>query len=280
MTVPMANLHPSVLLIELGDAVVHAGRLRAGVSEALEVLAEHVHLGLLARAEGAQGGDALVWVTKNLRALGLSPFFEPPAQHVLVHAEPIPDRRVFQDARSWVGTEAEGEATVLVTAREEMAKRARALGIHVLRFGPGGQFDEWEALPLLVLRELQRGYEARSLLPALDLRLEQRFGLSLSRIESIDRDPHGRVRIEGTVPTGGGDGLAPMSVTIELAPDGDVATLSEPGAREEAEAFYETLEQNAQVAGSGERLEPGMTHVMEESPEGERRPVRKRFSIG
>ncbi|MDI1480340.1 hypothetical protein [Polyangium sp. y55x31] len=277
----MANLHPCVLLIELGDAVMHAGRLRSGVSEALVVLTEHVHIGLLARAEDAQGRDALLPVTESLRALGLSRFFEPAAQHVLVHAEPIPGRHVFQDARSWVGTDAEGGAIVLVTAREEMAKQARALGIHVLRFGPGGQFDEWEALPLLVLRELEGGHDARSLLPALNLRLEQRFGLSLSHIESIDRGRHGRIRIAGIVPTGGGeDGLSPMSVTIELAPDGDVATLIEPGAREEAEAFHETLEQNRQVAGIGDPLEPGMTHVMEESPEGELRPVRKRFSIG
>jgi beta-phosphoglucomutase-like phosphatase (HAD superfamily) len=279
------------LLFDLGDTLERDGVVLAGVPEALTAIAAvRTHLGEpVPRALVSDVGPASTpeeiaaafsAYVAEVRRLGLLPWFDPPEVHVTLSAQAgvrKPDPRVFALALTRLGLAPDLAGAAFFTEDAAHVEAARALGMTALRFGAGGDFDDWAAAPLLVIR-LAGTDDPATLLTALNLRLEQRHGISLARLDRIALGGEGPGTIVGTTPPGP-DGVA-RSVEVTLAKNGDVAALRTEGGGVSTDAdaarFRGVLEDNHAV---GRDLAPGVTHTLEPDAEGAEALQRRRFSI-
>jgi FMN phosphatase YigB (HAD superfamily) len=299
-----------ILLLDLGDTLVHDDQVLPHAREALEALAgfetaagEPLSLGLVSDYTmpeppvTPQKIDALFQeYLQVLRRLDLLQFFEPPEQHVTLstHAGVLkPDRRVFETAIARLGVRARLTDLLFITEDPDHVAACRRLRMHALHFaGPGGgdgDFTDWAEAPLLVARLVAPDSDA-DLEAALNVYLGATRGLTVT---AIRREPGGQtVHAQAQVwhpladaKLGALSGVhveLPADVEIRLDERGRVRSLrtGRPPAEavREAAAHVGTLLANRQVHLAPGPLAPGTTHQVEVDAEGRRRLTRKRFS--
>ncbi len=272
------------LLLDDGEALTHAGAALPHLPEALEVLARlevapavPLDLGLLVATEspGGQGQPRI----EALKRLGILRFFDAPEAHITSYSAAGLSRPALEGALRRLGLDPDVHAGLVVTASPAVVSACAAIGVRALRFGEGGDFDDWSAGPLTVMRVLGVR-EGESLLRALNLRLDARYGLQLARILRVETRGDGVTLVNGVAPTGGGsDGLGPLSVAVTLGPSGDVTTLETPESAEEAHAFVGMLQANSLVGPADGPLDPSMTHTLGTGSDGQPGVKRGRYSI-
>jgi hypothetical protein len=282
------------VLFDVGDTLEHDGVLMPAVPEALAVIAAvetpagaRLRLGLVSDVAPtptpAALEDAFADYVERIRRLGLLRWFEPPEEHVTLSAHvgvAKPDARVFAKALARLGLPARLATAAFFTEDAAHVAACRALGMHAFRVGPGGDVDDWAVAPLL-LRQLARDDHPGRLLAALNLRLEQRFGMALSRIEEVKAlDENGERAVTGPIAEPASPDGSQRLAMVTLSARGDVASLriaaatSDPG--KDTERYRRVLEDNHLVAPE---LGPGITHTVEVDPEGSEIVRRRRYSI-
>jgi hypothetical protein len=283
------------LLVDLGP-LTGASVAPEWFAEALTVLAsfetspgELVRLGLLADPGPSSGATDEASSSRRIvdaaRGLGVLQYFDPPDRHITaatLTGAAEPDRRVVESALQRLGVEPLVGACFLATASATAAAAAKGIGMHVVKVDPTVDSGGWSAVPLLVAHLLHLE-DGKALLPALNLRLKQRFGLALSSVDRIE-PREGHLMVTAISPHGGGPSASePMTVVVALQPNGDVATIKTAGSpldsAEETRDFVRTLEANHQIGPANQPLQPGVTHTIELGPDGEPIVKRNRFSI-
>lgn len=166
MTMGDSNALPiRAVLLDLGGTLERDGAVLPGVPEALELLTglmtrsgEPIEVALVSDYEEAAGPDDVDRLFREyveiVRKLDLLRFFEPPERRATLSTQAgarKPDRRVFELAMRRLGLSPTLETAVFVTENEAHVAAARELGLHALRFGPGGDFEDWQrATPVLL----------------------------------------------------------------------------------------------------------------------------------
>ncbi|WP_441289041.1 HAD family hydrolase [Sorangium sp. KYC3313] len=291
-------LPPSVLLLDLGGTLEYGGVVLPDAARALDVVSgfrtssgQRLPVALVSDFTMPASGSGPVEIERlfheyvdMLSHLGLAPYFQPPEQRITLSTQAgvrKPHRAVFELALERLGVAPRLDACLFVTESAEHVGACRALGMHALRLGPDGDFDVWSAGPLILARVLGIR-DAEALRPALDLRLERRFGRRLLHVESIADASNGGARISAMV----GDALdtpTPVAAEITLARSGDIAALAVDGspvdARADAELYRRVLEDNAMIAPAGAELPQGATHTLAPGPGGDMALRRRRYSI-
>ncbi|WP_437576549.1 HAD family hydrolase [Sorangium sp. So ce887] len=289
---------PSVLLLDLGGTLEYGGVVLPDATRALEVVSDfrtssgqRLPMALVSDfmmpAPGA-GSDEIERLFRDyvdmLSHLGLASYFQPAEQRITLSTQAgvrKPHRAVFELALERLGMAPRLDACVFVTESAEHVGACRALGMRALRFGPDGDFDAWSAGPL-VLARLLGIRDAEALRPALDLRLDRRFGQRLLRVESIADAGNGGARISALVGDAP-DTPTPVAADITLARSGDIAALVVDGfpadARVDADLYRRVLDENARIAPADAELPPGATHTLEPGPGGDMVLRRRRYSI-
>lgn len=155
-----------VLLLDLGETLIHDTTVLPHVPQALEALAEFkgdngkpLQMALVSDTEMPAPPPTAAKIkaifdryVATLESLQLRPFFDPVAKHVTLsaHAGVIkPDRKVFALAVKRLGVRAKLSDCVFVTESAEHIKHCReTLGMKALQFGK--DFTDWSDAPLLL----------------------------------------------------------------------------------------------------------------------------------
>jgi hypothetical protein len=156
----------SVLLLDLGETLVHDTTVLPHVPQALEALAEFkghngkpLQMALVSDTEmpappptSAKIKAIFDHYVATLDSLQLRLFFDPVAKHVTLSAHAgvsKPDRKVFALAVKRLGVTAKLSDCVFVTENAEHIKHCReTLGMKALQFGK--DFTDWSDAPLLL----------------------------------------------------------------------------------------------------------------------------------
>lgn len=304
-----------ILLLDLGETLVHGDTVFPHVKEALQALGD------FETAAGERLALSLVSdftmptppVTKQkinrlfreyiglLDGFGLTSFFEPVEQHVTLstHAGVFkPERRIFELAINRLGLAAALSECLLITENAEHIAACQSLGMSALQFdssgAPGSDFSDWAEAPLLIAYLVAPESEVDEEL-ALKAHLAAMQGMELITMkkDTTKKDAtRRRIRARATkwhpVSASKQSGKQaiyvplPVDVAVELDEKGRVRSVKsgqpEAAAVEEATAFVEALEDNQQVAHEPGPLPAAATHQIETDAKGKQRLVRKRFS--
>ena len=297
-----------ILMLDLGETLVHEDVVRPNVPEALETLREFktgdgsaLELALVSDyympdppATPAKIEKLFKDYTKLLDHWGLSKFFKPFKRHVTLSTNAgvqKPDRRIFELAVTRLGLDAKLNECLFITEMPEHISACRELEMATLWFAPeavGGDFDDWSEAPLLVNQLI--GAESHNLELGLKLQLASKYGMELT---SMTKKPAGnkiqaRAQKWHPVPNPKAAGKEKVhvpitvDVEIELGKKGRIRSVKgdEPDSETVADAagFVESLAANEQISDESGPLAPGTTHQIETDKKGQKRLVRKRFS--
>ena len=301
----------SILMLDLGDTLIHGNKVFPHVGEAL-----HGFQGFVTQAgepvEMCLVSDFQLTIpppteekiapifrdyVELLNGFGLTEFFEPVDEHITLstHAGVMkPDRKVFKLAVQRLGVEATLASCLFITENPEHILACRQFGMETLRFGPsadvsGVDFDDWSRAPQLVAEKF--GSE-----------IENNVNLALATIIGADqdvqnvmiheKDADGHVRATGTalyaisgLDLGDLDGInvtLPVQLEGRIDRQGHLQTIAKhtPSESDIQEAFLhvKTLLQSGNVASDQQSYKTGMSHVIERDSQGRRVLKRKGFS--
>jgi hypothetical protein len=292
-----------VLMLDLGETLVHQNTVFPHVIEALDALT---------RFETADGKPLALCLVSDfdmpappptkekikaisqkylalLDGFGLKRFFEPVERCVTLSAHAgvfKPERKVFEMALKRLKTSAKLSECLFITENAEHIHACQKLGIKTLRFGSPGDFSDWSEAPLLV---------AKLVAPDSDLNLQLALNVRLAVTHELtgvmvlekedDRKIHSQAQQWISVSQPGEENLAaqvPGEVDIELDAKGRIRSVEvgQPDSEmlEEFRSFAESLKANQQISRGAGTLQSGATHKIETDDKGRRRLVRKRFS--
>lgn len=298
-----------ILMIDLGETLVHNGAPFPHVHEALRALKQ------FKTAAGKRAAMSLVSdfgppppvpaskiaaVFREFNALldrfGLAEFFKPPAKCITLSAHAgafKPDRRVFEKAIERLKIDAGLADCLFITENAEHLAACRRLGMQTLQFGPpgspGAEFNDWSDAPLLI-RGLMDAPRSRNLELALGAKLAASRDLELLSLDQRDaasalpdRRLTGRANQWFPAPLSGEKIYVPLPVDLELTLDGQGRIESvktgrpDPQALSEAALFIETLQANRRIA-SEDPPPPGTTHLLKTDRHGRKRLTRRGFN--
>lgn len=288
-----------VLMLDLGDTLVHSNQLYPGVKEALEAFQEfHVsesqplELCLVSDYQ-VMGADAsqekldclFEEYISLLNAFELRPYFEPVNKRITLSAHAgvyKPDSRIFKKALQRLGTTAHLRECAFITENSQHVDAAREIGIDALRFDPegSGNFSDWSEVPLLIERRIADD-NAENFEIALRAYISVIHHAELIQVEQIGKD---RIRARLRSPSrltdsrlGDLDGIyvsVPVEAEIKLRRDGTVDTANiaslSPTGMEEIVKQVLTLKEHGQIG-------PVASHNIEVDALGHRHLLRKRF---
>ena len=205
-----------ILMLDLGDTLIHGESVFPHVPEALEALREFKTTG------GAQLALSLVsdFVMPDppstakkikdifrqyiaiLEQLKLKKFFEPVERHITLSTHAgvnKPDRRVFELAIKRLGLTAKLSECLFITENRDHIKACRKLKMATLQFGSskseGADFSDWSEAPLLI-NKIAAPANLGNLESALKLRLAAEHGLeSISLNKKKGGGAKGRKRL-------------------------------------------------------------------------------------
>jgi len=231
----------------------------------------------------------------RLDALGMSSFFDPIGEHVVVVGEDdVTQRGVLDAVLSHSSFHASLDEIVLVSGSQSVSHAIEQNKLRSFRFSQSkrdgsNQFSDWAELPLL-LANLFDSARQKNLEIALRSYLSSRQNLSLASLRPSGKPDiwEGQVNTWHSVSSRGFSELSdvnvkiPGHVTIELDSTGRIEKLqqTEPSVqdKEEAQSFVESLAQHHQIATESNPELERATHAIETDAEGKRYLVRKRFS--
>jgi hypothetical protein len=292
-----------VLMLDLGETLVHQNSVFPNVIESLDALSRFetaagkpLNLCLVSHFEMPAPPPTKEKVKTIfqkyvvlLDGFGLKQFFEPVERCVTLSAHAgafKPNRGVFETALKRLKASAKLEECLFITENAEHIQACRELGMKTLRFGSPGDFSDWSEGPLLI---------AKLVAPDSDLNLQLALNVRLAVTHELtgvmvlekgdDRKIHSQAQQWVSVSQPGEENLAaqvPGEVDIELDAKGRIRSVevAEPDSEmlEEFRSFAESLKANQQVSRGAGSLQPGATHKIETDEKGRRRLVRKRFS--
>jgi hypothetical protein len=299
-----------VLMLDLGDTLVHDRNVFPHAREALETIASF---------ETAAGGPLATCLVSDyhmpsppptqekieaifqefisiLDGFDLTRFFEPVMQRVTLSTHAgvrKPARHIFEMALHRLTLPVGLNGCLFITENADHISACQKLGMKTLRFDHIGSrradFSDWSEAPLLIARMISSPSSV-NIEPALKIRLTTAHGIELTSIKRRLKDGRirGRAKMWYPVPTSkrdkGQDIYVPLPVDVEISLNGQGQIRSvkssqpNPEALAEAAKFVETLEANQQLAYAPGPLPPGATHQLETDGEGRRLLKRKRFS--
>jgi len=288
-----------VLMLDLGDTLVHANQLYPGVKDALQAFQEFnasdsqplesclvSDYQILGSDASQEELDSLFdEYISLLAAFEIRPYFEPVEKRVTLSAHAgvyKPDRRIFEKALQRLGTTAQLRECAFITENIEHVDAARAIGIDALRFDPegSGNFSDWSEAPLLIARRIADD-NADNVEIALSAYMRAIHQAELLQVEQIGKD---RIRARLRSPSrlsdsrlGELDGIyvgVPLQADIKLSRNGTVATVNiaspSPTDMEEIVQQVMTLKEHGQIG-------PVASHNIEVDALGHRHLLRKRF---
>ena len=293
-----------VLMLDLGETLVHGNQALPHVPEALEAI------GKMKAGDGSPLESCLVsdftmptapvtppkiaalfdeYLTL-LEGFGLRRFFEPVERRVTLSTQAghrKPDREIFEEALERLGVPA-GLAECLFITEDvaHLQKASTELGMATLRFGSSEGFTDWAEGPLLIAAKLA-GPEPGNVAVAAKAWLRTRHGLEGVGLESRaeTNTVAGSVKQWSPLPGEQGEALhVPLARPVKLQLDaaGRVASMSlgepDPEVLEEAAHFVKTLRANHQLADSSGAMPAGTTHRIVVDAQGRRVLQRQRFS--
>ena len=263
-----------VLMIDLGETLIHNNEVFPHVYEALETLSKF---------EASKGKPLEICLVSDfdmpaspakskveaifreyvslLDQVGLKKFFEPVKKRVTLstHAGVSkPDRRIFEVALERMGLSADLNECLFITENAEHIAACRKYGMKTLRFdasgSPTADFSDWAEAPLLVARAATPK-NAHNLELALKTYLSLEHGLDLVMMES---EAGGRFygRAKKLFPVAGRTRSAeqkihvslPVQVAVELDEKGRIksvdSTQPDEDEIEEAAHYVRTLEKH------------------------------------
>lgn len=292
-----------VLMLDLGETLVHQTTVFPNVVEALDALS---------RFETADGKPLALCLVSDfempaspptkekikaifqkylalLDGFGLKRFFEPVERHVTLstHAGAFkPERSVFEMALKRLKVTARLDECLFLTENLEHVQACRNLGMKTLRFGSPGDFSDWSEGPLLIAKLVAPDNDLN-----LQLALNVRLAVTheLAGVMVLEKEPGDKIHSQAqqwvSVAQPGEESLAaqvPGEVEIELDSTGRIRSVEvgQPDSEmlEEFRSFAESLKANQQISRGAGVLQPGATHKIETDEKGRRRLVRKRFS--
>jgi FMN phosphatase YigB (HAD superfamily) len=277
-----------LLLLDLGETLVHAGAPLPHVPEALTAIAqlrtadgESLVSCLLSDFPLAEPPDDDRAVARRfdeylglLEGFGLRSFFEPVDQRVTLstHAGVFkPDPRLFDLAIERSGLGASREQSLFVSEHRPHVDAARDLGLDGLVFAQDpsqtADFHDWSHAPAILHHRIAPD-EMAGLAPSLSIWLEASEGLEVTALQPAAREADGPSSVRGSgrswVPLEGGDlgeleGAmvpVPVSLAIDLDEHGGVAKVEHghPDAEAVAEAtrFAKSLLERGEIALEGD----------------------------
>lgn len=292
-----------ILMLDLGDTLVHEGAALPHAAEALEVLAKFTTAGgkplaiclvsdyTLPAAPGEVQADFKEYLTL-LEGFGLRSYFEPVDKRVTLstHAGVYkPDRRIFELAIKRLGLKAKLSECLFITEEKTHIAAASDLGMATLTFGTPKGFTDWAEGPLLVAGKIT-GLAAANIARALPVWLAANHGLLFAEGPGnlvVDGDRIlAKVQQPWPLPASdfGEDNLfVPVQTTVKFRLDASGRVRSfdkkDPPADQVAEAVQEAKNSRArkEIATS-----PGERRVKQfvTDPQGRRVLRRMRFSGG
>jgi len=298
-----------ILMLDLGDTLVHENTVFPHVREALETLRNFktadgspLALALVSDflmpdppATAAKIENLFKQYINILDQLNLGEFFKPFKRHITLSTHAgvnKPDRRIFELAITRLGLDAKLSDCIFITENAEHIAACKKLGMATLWFAPeanGGDFDDWSEAPLLVSQILE-SEDGPNFESGLKLALSSKYGMELLSMEKKKQGAKVRARAQKwqAVPNPKGKNKGdvhvpiPVDVEVDMNKKGRIRSVKgddpDPEAVADAASFVETLEANKQVADEGKDLGPGETHRIETDEKGQKRLVRKRFS--
>lgn len=299
-----------ILMLDLGETLVHGGRPFPQVLQALQVVQQfETSAGeplLLCLVSDYHMPRPPVTPTKiaaifqqylqELDNFGLTQFFEPVGKHVTVSTHAgvhKPDRRIFETAVQRLGVNADLDECLFITENAQHIAACRAMGMTALQFAGSasapGDFHDWSEAPLLLARLVAPERDSNRHL-ALQLRLMVTHQFQLTRMDRAGE--RGSVHARGKTlysltnsSLGTWSGVhveVPTEAVIRLDPKGRISSIQimppDAATLREATDHLRTLIDNQQLAAGAGTIAPGATHQIEVDAEGRRCLKRKRFS--
>lgn len=159
-----------ILMLDLGDTLVHGDEVFPHVLEALETLrnfetagGKPLQLALVSDflmpqppVTPAKIDELFQQYIDIVKGFGLSEFFEPFEQHITLSTHAgvrKPDRQIFELAITRLGMDVALSDCLFITENAEHISACQELGMATLWFASeasGGDFDDWSEAPLLV----------------------------------------------------------------------------------------------------------------------------------
>lgn len=294
-----------VLMLDLGETLVHDGVVLPHVAEALEAFAE------MQTADEEPLATCLVSDFKMpvppatpskvaeifeeylglLDEFGLREFFEPVERRATLSTHAgvnKPDRRVFEKALERLEVSAVLSECLFITENEAHLEACAALGMQTLHFGSAEGFTDWAEAPLLVAAKLAAA-PAANMAGALGMWLRVKHGMQLLEVEAAPRGGIARAKVKTPclLPSGelGGQQLhveLPAVMECRFDDDGRVSLMAPAAPSEEAVSeavhFVKTLKAHGQIAPEEGKLTPGATHQLVTDSDGRAVLKRRRFS--
>jgi len=228
---------------------------------------------------------------------GLRPFFEPVNKRITLSTQAgvrKPDRKIFETALQRLGASVPLEECLFITEEAtHIAAASNTLHMKTLQFRSATSsefdFDNWAEAPGLVAN-LVAPHEAANTHAAIKAHLAAK---GIDVLSSEPTDSPGTTRVSGQVwsriSVPGFDDLQDVHVAIPVEGEvtrgrkGEVRSVApmQPSAEqvEEVTSYVRSLATHGQIAGQAEKRSPRATHEIETDNEGNRRLVRKRFSV-
>jgi hypothetical protein len=297
-----------ILMLDLGDTLVHGEKVFSHVPDALETLrkfktAAGKPLALCLVSDFGPSppvpqekiGAIFQEYLAHLEQFGLAKFFKPPTKHVTLSANAgafKPDQRLFEKAIERLDLKVGLDACLFITEQAEHITACQQLGMKTLQFGasstPGAEFSDWSEAPLLI-SQLVAPDQKTNIELALKVRLAATHGMEFVAMKSKPQSGSvsGQAQKWHPVPDpqqGGQDIHVQLPVEVEISLDeqGHVQSVKgdqpDPAAVAEATHYVKTLEDNKQISHEPGPLPPDATHQVETDEQGRKRLVRKRFS--
>jgi hypothetical protein len=306
-----------ILMLDLGETLVHGDTVFPHAVEALEVLSEFktssgepVSLCLVSDYTMPAPPPNETKIKKLfkeyvaiLNKFGLTKFFEPVERHVTLSTNAgvyKPERRIFELAIERLGVQAGIGDCVFVTENSDHILACRKLGMKTLMFDPSAgasaDFSDWAQAPLIIGKligdeNLSNKEVDSNLDSAWRLYLAAEHGLELTAMDKKST----KTRLKGTAkkthpvrvsqPDGSEKSVhaaLPVEVDAELDEKGRVRSVEsgQPNPEEISDAQYylKTLEEHKRIAHHDGPLKPGETHREETDEQGRTQTKRKRFS--
>jgi hypothetical protein len=301
-----------VLMLDLGDTLVHDRNVFPHACEALETIAS------FETAAGEPLATCLVSdyhmpspppTQEKIEAIfqefisildgcDLTRFFEPVMQRVTLSTHAgvrKPNRHIFEMALHRLALPVGLSECLFITENTDHISACQKLGMKTLRFDHTGSrradFSDWSEAPLLIARMISSPNSV-NIEPALKIRLATAHGIELTSIKRRLKDGRIQARAKRWYPIStskrakgkGQDIYLPLAIDVEIRLDeqGRIRSVKSsqpaPEALAEAAKVVETLEANQQLAYAPGPLPPGATHQLETDAEGRWLLKRRRFS--
>ncbi len=298
----------NVLMLDLGDTLIRRSdqTVYPNVLQALEVIrnfqtssGETLRVCLVSDYEMPSASRPLDEIVTEflliLESAALQTFFEPTEQNVTLSSHVgiyKPERRVFETAIERLGITATLDECIFITENTAHLQACRSYGMKTIGFGETGGFEpsfsDWAEAPLLIARLINSAFQS-NLTDAIGLRLAVSHNLEVQQIEPTGVNEF-HIYAKAWQPVSGNDMGAledvrvqlPVEGTIEIDSQGRIKAMQITNPSEEtvgeARTYVQSLIESNQVEFSSGELSPGKTYQVEETPSGERRLLRKRFS--